>query len=233
MNHFDSGVLLWLNQFALRSPGFDSAVAFANNSDMLKGQAFMLALVWFWFSPEERRARNREIILTTLVAAFAAILLGRILAAFLPFRLRPAFNPELVLNLPPGTNMKLRTWSSFPSDHAMLFSALSTGLFIISPAFGAAAYVYALVIIDLPRVYLGLHNPTDIMGGAALGTAVAWTICSERLRRPIAAPLLEALRRRERLFCMALFFVSVEIMTMFAEPRAVAAAACQFLKGIR
>jgi membrane-associated phospholipid phosphatase len=221
MNHFDSSLLLWANSFVGRWPAFDKGMVFLSNSEMAKGQVFMLLFWWLWFAPEPRRRKNREIIASTFVAAFAAILLGRVLAAFLPFRLRPAFNPELAFVALPGTDWS-RSWSAFPSDHAMLFGALATGLFFISRALGAAAYVYGLAIIGLPRVYLGFHHPTDVLAGGALGTAVAWAANSPRARPAISEPLLNALRTHERAFYTVFFLVSTEIMTMFADPRALA-----------
>ena len=131
MNRFDSSLLLWANSFVGRWPHFDNAVVYLSNSELAKGQLFMLLFWWFWFAQEPRRKRNREIIAATFVAAFAAIVLGRVLAAFLPFRVRPSFNKELGFVSLPGTDWS-RSWSSFPSDHAMLFAALATGLFDIS-----------------------------------------------------------------------------------------------------
>lgn len=223
MNHFDSTILLWLNQFVGRHPNFDAAVVHLSASNLLKGQAFMLTFWWFWFAPEERRRKNREIILATILGAFIAIFLGRVLAACLPFRLRPGSNPDLAFTSPFGADFKLRTWSSFPSDHSMLFCTLATGLIFISAQVGAAAYVYGLLFIDLPRVYLGFHHPTDVLAGAALGTAIACAINAERVRRPATGRLLEALQRHESAFYSVFFFVSIQIMTMFDGPRTLVA----------
>jgi hypothetical protein len=60
----------------------------------------------------------------------------------------------------------LSGWSSFPSDHACLFFALATGLCLISPVIGGLALLHASLIVSLPRIYLGLHYPTDVLAGA-------------------------------------------------------------------
>jgi membrane-associated phospholipid phosphatase len=221
MNPLDSGILTWLNQFAGRSPVFDSAVQGLVNSRLLQGELFMLVLWWLWFAPAERRKKNREVIVVTIAAALISLCLGRLFASFLPFRIRPAFNPELSFRILAGTNLQMRSWSSFPSDHAMLFAAVATGLLFISPRIAVAAYIYALLLIDLPRVYLGLHYPTDVLLGALFGTAVAWVLCSERVRSSIAARPLEFLRQHESPLYAFFFCISVEIATMFSEPRAI------------
>ncbi|UTF61422.1 phosphatase PAP2 family protein [Gilvimarinus sp. DA14] len=61
---------------------------------------------------------------------------------------------------------------SFPSGHtaaAFVFAYLILAFF---PAFALAAYVLAC-LIGMSRVLLGVHYPSDIVAGAALGTGCA------------------------------------------------------------
>ena len=51
----------------------------------------------------------------------------------------------------------------------MLFFALSTGLWTVYRPAGAVAFAWSLLVIDLPRIYLGIHYPSDVVGGAILG----------------------------------------------------------------
>jgi len=60
----------------------------------------------------------------------------------------------------------------FPSDHAVLFFALATGLFMAHRKLGIAAYAWVIVAICFPRLYLGIHWPTDVIAGAAVGVAL-------------------------------------------------------------
>ncbi|WP_166021788.1 phosphatase PAP2 family protein [Streptomyces chilikensis] len=61
---------------------------------------------------------------------------------------------------------------SFVSDHATLAMAMAVALFLAHRKFGVVAIVLA-VLAGLSRVYMGVHYPTDVAGGFALGTAVA------------------------------------------------------------
>lgn len=65
-----------------------------------------------------------------------------------------------------------KTDFSFVSDHATLTMAIAVGIFMVHRKFGL--YAIALAVLEgFCRVYMGVHYPTDVIGGLALGTAVA------------------------------------------------------------
>jgi len=76
--------------------------------------------------------------------------------------------------------------ASFPSGHAATSFAAATVLTFARPRWAPALYLLALAI-GFSRVYVGVHYPLDIVGGAVLGVAVA-----------IALRWLAASRRRSR-----------------------------------
>lgn len=222
MNAFDRELLEWVNQLARRSFPFDVAVTQLATSNLLKGVPFVAALLWMVSAraPEAERRRRREVAVATLAAAAAAIVAGRLLANALPFRLRPAQNPALALVPPYGdAELLLRGWSAFPSDHAMIFAALATGLLVLSRRLGLAAHLYALAFIGLPRIYLGLHHPTDVLAGAAVGAAVGWAATRPAVRARLAWPALRWAERHPASFQAAAFVAVLQIATMFSDAR--------------
>ncbi|WP_326689455.1 MULTISPECIES: phosphatase PAP2 family protein [unclassified Streptomyces] len=68
--------------------------------------------------------------------------------------------------------VKGKTDFSFVSDHATLTMAIAVGIFMVQRKLGLVAIVLA-VLEGFCRVYMGVHYPTDVIGGLALGTAVA------------------------------------------------------------
>ena len=222
MNGFDHSILSWLNQLAQRSPGFDSAVGMLSGATFLKGGLLMSVLLWFWFGKGEEQRRHRQVIVATAVACVLTIAVGRLLAFALPYRVRPLYNPELQFVVPYGFSASLRGWSSFPSDHAMIFATMATGLWFIRPAVGVVAHVYAVLLIAAPRVYLGLHHPTDVIAGMLLGIAFGVAFNVEPVRVALARRPLGWVERFPSAFYALGFLATIELATMFNEMRALA-----------
>ncbi len=80
---------------------------------------------------------------------------------------------------------------SFPSSHAVNNFAGAIVLAYFLPRWSWAFFLFAAVIA-FSRVYVGVHYPSDVIGGAVLGTAIgAFVIVVFRL-------IEETIRRRRR-----------------------------------
>ncbi|MFD9007194.1 bifunctional phosphatase PAP2/diacylglycerol kinase family protein [Streptomyces sp. NPDC059582] len=65
--------------------------------------------------------------------------------------------------------------TSFPSGHAASAAAFATGVALESPAWGAVVAPVAFSVA-MSRVYTGVHFPSDVLAGAALGGAAAFAV---------------------------------------------------------
>ncbi|AZM47592.1 hypothetical protein DMB38_18940 [Streptomyces sp. WAC 06738] len=163
----DVSVLFDINGVADSTPPwFDRGAAFLGEYGLI-GMLGVLLVVCWW------RARRR----TGAVPVVTALLWGPLAAALallanMPIRAiverpRPFREHEGLEVLLPGT-----TGYSFVSDHTSVAMALAVGIFMASRRYGLAALALAL-LEALSRVYLGVHYPSDVVGGIALGTSVA------------------------------------------------------------
>ncbi|CAL9367011.1 lipid kinase YegS [Streptomyces sp. enrichment culture] len=86
-------------------------------------------------------------------------------------RSRPALDPvPLVRRL-----KRQPVTTSFPSGHAASAAAFATGVALESPTWGAAVAPVAAAVA-LSRVYTGVHFPSDVLAGAALGAGAAFAV---------------------------------------------------------
>jgi len=216
MNRFDTAILGVLTQIHL-SPLADHAIRVITGMYTFKGFLLIPLLWWIWFQPGERRDWQREMVIATVASGLIALAIGRGLARFLPFRERPLFNPDLHLHFASSSlrEAALSNWSSFPSDHAMLWMAVSTGIFLVWRRVGLLALLYTALFICLPRAYLGFHYPTDLLAGAVLGVAITYVMTRDALRRRTAAPVLRLAMRFPGQASMLAFLVCFELITQF------------------
>lgn len=85
---------------------------------------------------------------------------------------------------------------SFPSGHTMHGMAAAVTIFLHNRKAGAAALLGA-VVIAFSRMYLFVHFPTDILGGAVIGTLAAFMIyVLAKKIKPVKQPLTESDHRR-------------------------------------
>ncbi len=217
----------------------DRIVQFEENHNIYKGGVFMLAYCWFWFAPEtERREANRRCIVAALLGTLSALVINRLMAGALPFRVRPMLDAASGYHpptLPIIANME--EWNSFPSDTATFFFALAFGLWRLSRPLGVFATVYTVVWVSLPRLYLGLHYPSDILAGALLGVLVTYGAIGVMvhardgaLAERIVGLLDAAEQRHPQWFYVAALALTFEMMTLFDDVRDLARGTVRFLR---
>jgi undecaprenyl-diphosphatase len=131
----------------------------------------VLAVIW-----------RRPWFLVLLVAAdLAADGLSLVLRQWIG-RLRPP-----LVYLDPRPLVSTPHTGAFPSGHSASAFACATVIAWASPRLAVPAFVLA-ALVAWSRVYVGVHWPLDVLGGAALGVLVATALLRLAKGRPQLRP---------------------------------------------
>jgi membrane-associated phospholipid phosphatase len=169
-SRFDVWFVTELAQFLGRSALCDRAVQSAIAHNVLGGLAYAVTLFVFWIEGAIREeGETRQRILTILVATGLAILLATIageLISWLPPARQPALEGLYASYIEPNPNT-----NCFPSQSTAVYSAVAAGIYSLHKRLGWILWIGVVVLVGLPRIYVGGHFPTDILVGLILGMA--------------------------------------------------------------
>ncbi|MFB6984131.1 phosphatase PAP2 family protein [Streptomyces scopuliridis] len=189
----DVSLLYDINGLAKDAPTwFDRVMEFVGEYGIMLG--LVLIGLWGWWSVRKRGSAEDSVtavagLVWAPLAAGIALLINIPIRGFVE-RPRPFLDHKGLEVLVAG-----KTDYSFVSDHATMAMALAVGVFIAHRKLGLAAIALAL-LEGFCRVYMGVHYPTDVIGGFALGTAVALLLTP--LALALLTPLVSAVARSPR-----------------------------------
>lgn len=200
MPHINDSIYDMMNGLAGRSWILDNLVNLAIDSNLVKasliGACFLYA--WHMGADEAVNFRNRKILIITLIASVFVIASTKTLSKsfFLP---RPFIQSQKTFHLEDDRLVESQRLNfrvplddenqkkfadlkrgeiiqndltSFPSDHAGFFMAISVGILIALRSAGFVALIWTFFIVLGSRVITGQHSPLDIAVGSGIGVGV-------------------------------------------------------------
>lgn len=199
----------------------DHTIEFISASNFVKG-AVPLAIYWYFWSDDSRRLQDsRAVLLKGIAAALLAVVIARLIAHSLPVRIRPFADPSSgFVSLFSGTGRDFEDWSSFPSDTAAFEFALAWSLMPISRIAGWFLVFYGGIFACVTRIYLGIHYPSDVVVGIAIGIAVATLVQKLNFYRFVGTRLVRS-NYVHPLFYALLFLITYEYAQVFDDVRAI------------
>lgn len=217
---FDRDIILWVNQFAQQSRLLDGGLVLVEQTMLMKG-GMMVALIWWAWGRTRGRLIGDDLFWPkTIIGTVLMVAIARGLQNLLPERLRPMHESSLGFQPLHFQDVdQLLGWSSFPSDHAVLFAGLAAAIFKADRSIGWLAALWSVVVIFLPRVALGLHYPSDIVVGAAIGVAIMLGVHAAPLAGPLLLPLQRLEDRHRGLLYAAVFLFSLLTASLFDDIR--------------
>jgi undecaprenyl-diphosphatase len=133
----------------------------------LKNFTFVLILLGIWVLWRERKAGVVFLIFLGITVAITDQSTTRLIKEWIG-RIRPCAVLEHVRML-----TDCNTSYSFPSTHAV--NVFAGAFFMSQPFRRLAPLFYAIAaVVAYSRVYIGIHYPLDVIGGAGIGLLIAW-----------------------------------------------------------
>jgi membrane-associated phospholipid phosphatase len=218
---FEIAALVWVASLTGRWPILDRLAEAIANNDLFEAAPYVAVLVGFWYARGDRAgaAHRREVVAGCLAAA-AAVLVSRLVQNSVP-SVRPIWSPAHAALFPVEFRYLMDpSFHSFPSDHSAFVLPLASAVYRLHRGLGVLAAGW-LVLVSLARVYLGLHYPVDVVGGAALGVLAVWCVRSglARIVDRAAAGLGQAEVRWPTATAAALFLIAFQLATLFVALR--------------
>ncbi|MGE5335973.1 MAG: phosphatase PAP2 family protein [Nitrososphaerota archaeon] len=175
----DWSVLHALNDFLYSHDGFEDPLLFyVNASEALF--AATLAVIFFVASGARHVAWRRAAVAAALSTGLA-LAIGKAIAELVD-RARPFVSDAHGVHLFAAHSAD----PGFPSDHATASFAIATAIFLRNRRWGLVALI-AAAVLSVGRVAIGVHFPSDVLAGAALGAAVAIALWARPLRDRVDA----------------------------------------------
>ncbi|MEV6180827.1 phosphatase PAP2 family protein [Streptomyces sp. NPDC052016] len=190
----DVDLLYDINGLAKDAPHWlDRVVEFVGEYGLLL--AMVLLIVWCWWTVRRRPGSAEEAAGSVAALVWAPLAAGVAVLVNVPIRgfverPRPFLDHQGLEVLVSG-----KTDYSFVSDHATITMAMAVALFVANRKFGLVGLGIGL-LEGFCRVYMGVHYPTDVVGGFALGTAVALLLSP--VASALLTPVLKAVDRSPR-----------------------------------
>jgi undecaprenyl-diphosphatase len=159
----DRSLFLFLNR-ELQNPFLDWFMPFVTD---LKKFTYLLIALGAWILWKERRAGLVFLIFIGLTLLVTDQISSHVLKDWIG-RIRPC---HTLTNIHLLTDCN--TSFSFPSSHAVNIFAAA---YFLSQLFRRLKpLLYAIgAIVGFSRIYIGIHYPSDVFGGAMLGLIIAW-----------------------------------------------------------
>ncbi|MBI4301630.1 MAG: phosphatase PAP2 family protein [Chloroflexi bacterium] len=166
MQSFDLKLFYWINDLAGRVNIMDRFLTLMA-TDYFMPVLLSLILLGLWFAGRgvEQRERYQRVVILAVVSISLANLALFILNR-LYFRPRPFVGHEVNMLFYPPTD------SSFPSNPATVAFAVATAVWIGNHRGGVVLYALA-ALYSFARVYVGVHYPLDVVGGALIGGGIS------------------------------------------------------------
>lgn len=179
MNTFDLAGYHLFNQWAGHHPLLDGVMSFIAQYAL---ELYVALFVIAWLTLPKSDVEQRHALVVMGFSGILALVIN-VFISHIWFRPRP------FVTLPKGTFTQLISHpmdASFPSDHTSGSFGFAAGSWGKSPRWVTLSFSLLALFVGIARIYSGVHWPTDVLAGAAIGiisSRVMWKFSS--ILRPL------------------------------------------------
>lgn len=172
----DGNILLWIQEY-VRNDFLTPIMRFITSLGDAGFIWIVIALLCLCFK------KTRKTGALTACSLLGSLVVNNLIIKNLVGRIRPY---EVVEGLNIVISKPIET--SFPSGHTASSFAAGVMIFLACPKkYGIPALILAF-LIGISRLYVGVHYPTDVIGGMISGTLIAvciWKIYQKKFNKPM------------------------------------------------
>ncbi len=162
IQQIDESILLFIQEY-IRQDWMDEF--WTTITHLGDGGIFWIILALILLIPKQtRRAGAAALLAMGIGALITNVAIKNIVARIRPYDIIT----ELILLIERQHSF------SFPSGHTCASLAASCALYRTLPRKWGIACIVLAVLIALSRLYVGVHYPSDVLGGAAVGIFAGW-----------------------------------------------------------
>jgi undecaprenyl-diphosphatase len=162
LKNIDHFLFQAINQFAFKWFWLDSLGVF-----LARYFIYFVAAILLLFLFKFRK--NWRMVLKAIIAAMVARFVITDFIRLLHPTLRPFVNGDIKLLVDKVNE------SAFPSGHAAFSFGLATIIYLYNKKAGILFFIAAF-LISVARIFVGVHWPSDVLAGAAVGIFSGWLI---------------------------------------------------------
>ncbi len=221
----DIAIVLIFNKFCGKSQFWDTLALLFLSVDALRTAILVALIVGIWqYGKSKSDTNSQKRVLFILFSVVISLGIIEILNALIDSQ-RPIVALGNLIYNPITTSDTQLLWNggwvrnpkhgSFPSDTVALLATMAVGLFLWNRMLGIVAFLFVLFAGILPRLYFGLHYPSDMFIGVLISIVSTIIVEKVNLFNTLSKKILDIEQKFPYLFGVVSFYLAYIIAEKF------------------